>query len=73
MNDGKMQIDVHLKQRMEERNISLPSILQTIESPDRMIRETRRKVLYQMRLGDRQLNVVMRRGKNILITAYWRK
>ena len=67
-----MEINTHLKQRMEERNISISSINMTVDSPDQIIRETKRKVLYQKSLGDRQLNVVMRRGKHILITAYWK-
>ena len=67
-----MEINTHLKQRMEERNISISSINMTVDSPDQIIRETKRKVLYQKSLGDRQLNVVMRRGKHILITSYWK-
>ena len=67
-----MKINTHLKQRMEEKNISMSSINMTIDSPDQIIRKTKRKVLYQKTLGDRQLNVIMRKGKHILITAYWK-
>ena len=66
-----MQINIHSKQRMIERNIPLALIRLAVVKPDKMIKETRRKILYQKEINGKQLDVVMRR--NMLVTTYWKE
>ena len=67
----KMQINIHSKQRMIERGISSSLIRLAINKPDKIVKETHRKILYQKLIDGKQLDVVMR-GKNMLVTTYWK-
>ena len=70
METGKMMINSHSHKRMIERNIPLHLIKSTIRYPDKIVKEIKRKVLYQKEINGRELDVVMRR--NMIVTTYWK-
>jgi len=64
-----MMINSHSVERIMERKIPFSFIRLTIDEPDRVVKETQRKVLYRRSFEGRTLDVVMR--KEMLVTTYW--
>ena len=65
-------INEHSLARIIERDITIDLVQIVIDSPDKIVKEDKRKILYEKTLGDgRTLDAVIR-GNSMLVTAYWK-
>jgi hypothetical protein len=59
-------------ERLIERNITIDSIQNVIDHPDKIVKEDKRKILYEKKLEDGRILDAIIRGNSMLVTAYWR-
>lgn len=68
-----MLINEHSISRLIERNITIALVQDVIDDPDKIVKEEKRKILYEKTLNDGRILDAVIRGNSMLVTAYWKE